>query len=423
MQEAFLHYIWKYQLFNFSNLKTTDGDLVEVIKQGIHNQNAGPDFNTAKIQIGETIWAGDVEIHVKSSDWNLHKHSKDKAYDTTILHVVYENDRVIKRSSGEVIPTIELKDRIHKGVNEKYEVLINNQSWIPCANNISKVDGFVINNWIDRLLVERLERKSKPIEDLLELTHNDWEEVAYIFIARSFGLKVNAVPFELLAKSIPLKILSKHKDNLLQIEALLFGQAGFLNQDFTDEYPNQLKKEYQFLRYKYQLTPLESSIFKFLRLRPANFPTIRIAQLARFIQNNAAVFSQVKKVNVLIDVKTIFDITLSGYWNDHYQLDKLSLLKLKTLGRTTIDTIVLNTIAPLLFLYGKKINEEQFQNIALKLLEEIKPEKNAIVEKWYDIGIKAKSAYQTQALLELKNEYCSHKKCLNCNIGNQILRN
>jgi len=276
--------------------------------------------------------------------------------------------------------------------------------------------------WLDRLLVERLEEKVIKIDKSLILNQNNWEETFYQFLARNFGVKVNAEPFEQLAKSIPLITLAKHKINLLQIEALLFGQAGFLDNDFTDDYPNKLKKEYLFLKKKYQLIPTKEESWKFMRLRPANFPSIRIAQFAALVFQSVHLFSKILAASSVKEIEHVFDLRLSSYWNTHYVFDKESTKRKKTLGKGTIHLIIINTIVPFLFLYGKKKANEDFTDKALRLLEEVKPEKNSIIKKWEELGMEPISAYQTQALLQLKNTHCKNKNCMNCAIGNAILK-
>ena len=293
MKEDLLHYVWRYQRFDFSDLKTTEGEPVQIQQIGEHNLHAGPDFTNARIKIGDTLWAGNVEMHLKSSDWLKHNHSADKAYKNVILHVVLNEDETIRRETGERIPCIELKKLIPNKLSKVYLKLLNNEQWIPCQHHFYKVKEMTKMLWLDRLLVERLERKTAYVEELLEKNKNNWEETFYQIIARNFGFKTNAEPFEQLARSLPLITLAKHKNNLMQIEALLFGQAGLLEKDFEDEYPNKLKKEYLFLQKKHSLNPVQNESWKFLRMRPASFPTIRIAQFAQLIFSSVHLFSKI----------------------------------------------------------------------------------------------------------------------------------
>lgn len=421
MTEEFLHYIWKYRLFDQKNLTTATGEPIEIIKTGEHNTDSGPDFFNAKMKIGKTTWAGNVEIHINSSDWEKHFHQKDNAYDNIILHVVYKVDKRLTRNNGEILPTLELKEKFDENSFKKYLNFKSNENWIPCQKQINSVSSFVIDSWLDRLLVERLERKSDSIIRSLQLNKNNWEETFYQQLARSMGSKVNAEPFELLAKSLSINILSKHKNNLLQIEALLFGQAGMLNTEFKDDYFAALQKEYHFLKQKFNLKPIEAHLWKFLRLRPVNFPTIRLAQIADLIYQSSYLFSKVIEAKNTKEIKKIFVTKTSEYWNDHYQFGKKSSKRKKSLGADTIDIIIINTIIPFLFVYGKQKNEDQYVDKALRFLEEISGEKNSIIEKWKSLKMPVRSAYYTQALLQLKSEYCDEKKCLQCAIGNKLL--
>lgn len=422
MTEELLHYIWKFRLFNQIDLTTTEGESVEIIKVGSHNTDSGPDFFNAKIKIGKTVWAGNVEVHVNASDWEKHAHQKDKAYDNIILHVVYNADKKIKRENRDYIPTIELKNKLLSEVIKNYNKLNNSFSWIPCEKQINETPSIIINSTLDKLLLERLELKSQTIIQALQLNKNNWEETFYQILARSFGFKTNAEPFELIAKSLPINVLAKHKNNLFQIEALLFGQAGMLDEYHSDKYALTLQNEYTFLRQKFKLKSIENHLWKFLRLRPANFPTIRIAQFASLVYQSSHLFSKILEAEKIKELKNLFQTSVSEYWQTHYNFGKPSTKKNKTLGDDSIDIIIINTIVPFLFVYGKYKKEEKFVERALYFLENMDAENNSIIQKWERAGIAAKSAYDTQALLQLKNEYCVNKKCLQCNIGNHLLK-
>lgn len=421
MKEELLHYVWRTKRFQFENLKTTEGESVQILQFGSYNSDAGPDFFNARIQIGDTFWAGNVEMHLKTSDWLKHKHHQDQAYDNVILHVVLEEDEILFRKSKSRIPCLELKNRIEPSLVKKYKKLNRNKYWIPCQEQLHAVADIHRNLWLDNLLVERLIHKTALIDIVLKETKNDWEGVFYRFLARNFGLKVNAQPFEDLARLVPLLLLLKHKNRLLQIEALFFGQAGLLEEDFDDLYPRQLKKEYAFLREKYALQALSKNTWKFLRLRPANFPTIRIAQLATLIYQTNSLFGKVLAAANVKEIENMFAVKLSNYWQEHYRFDKLSAKRKKTLGKSTIHLFIINTIAPFLFLYGQRKSEEKYKEKALQLLQELRPENNQIIQKWKQLGVEPESAYQTQALLHLKQQYCSKFRCLNCAIGHRIL--
>ena len=421
MTEEFLWYIWKFRLFDNNDLKTTDGESIQILKVGEYNSDAGPDFFNARIKIGTTMWAGNVEIHVNSSYWEKHFHQKDKAYNTIILHVVNEADMNLYRENGEPIPTLELKNRIPQNIFGKYLQFKSSKDWIPCEKQISSVDKFTLNHWLDRLLVERLERKSKAITDSLKQNKNNWEETFYQMLARNFGQKINSDPFELLAKSLPVSVIEKHKNNFLQIESLLFGVAGLLEKGFKDNYPNELQKEFRFLKQKFQLSSIDASLWKFMRLHPPNFPTIRISQFANLIYKSSHLFSKILEATTVAQIINLCNAETSEYWQTHYRFDKVSLKKNKKLGNTSIDTILINTIVPFLFVYGKEKGEEKFCDRALSFLEKLESENNSIIAKWKSIGINSKNSYETQALLQLKNEYCSKKKCLECSVGANLL--
>ena len=421
MTEEFLWYIWKFRLFDNNDLKTTDGESIQILKVGEYNSDAGPDFFNARIKIGTTMWAGNVEIHVNSSYWEKHFHQKDKAYNTIILHVVNEADMNLYRENGEPIPTLELKNRIPQNIFGKYLQFKSSKDWIPCEKQISSVDKFTLNHWLDRLLVERLERKSKAITDSLKQNKNNWEETFYQMLARNFGQKINSDPFELLAKSLPVSVIEKHKNNFLQIESLLFGVAGLLEKGFKDNYPNELQKEFRFLKQKFQLSSIDASLWKFMRLHPPNFPTIRISQFANLIYKSSHLFSKILEATTVAQIINLCNAETSEYWQTHYRFDKVSLKKNKKLGNTSIDTILINTIVTFLFVYGKEKGEEKFCDRALSFLEKLESENNSIIAKWKSIGINSKNSYETQALLQLKNEYCSKKKCLECSVGANLL--
>ncbi len=419
IQEEFLHFIWKNKLFDTNQLKSKQGDLIEIIHPGIQNTDAGPDFFNSKIKINNTTWVGTVEIHVKSSDWEKHNHQNNKAYDNVVLQVVLEDDKPIFRSNNELIPTIELK--FESKYYKNYNVLLENQLWISCQNDIDRIDPFIFSHWLTNLTIERLERKSKYIIEELHKNNNHWEETFYQIVARSFGSKTNADPFEWLAKSLPIGVLTKHKNSLFQIEALLFGQAGFLDEFFKDEYYKNLKKEYEFLQKKHNLKPIEKHLWKFLRLRPLNFPTIRLAQFAQLISKSSSLFSKIIESKTFQELINLFDVETSEYWKNHYKFGKASVEKNKKLGKSAIHLLIINTVIPFYFVYGLQKDNQFYKNKAIKFLEAIPPETNSIINNWKKLGIKVENAYISQALLQLKNEYCNEKKCLNCQIGNKII--
>jgi hypothetical protein len=421
MNENFLHHLWKLKLFNFKKLLTTTGEPIEVIKTGQHNSDAGPDFFNAQVRIGNTLWAGNVEIHLKSSDWKNHAHETDPAYDNVILHVVYENDEDVKRQDGSLIPALELKNKFDSRLWYNYKDLLQSNQWIPCQSHLKNVDEFTLSNWLDRMLTERLERKTETIFSSLLLNNNNWEETFYHHLAGNFGFRLNTLPFEMLAKSLPMIFLAKHKDHLNQLEAMLFGQAGMLENKFCDNYPHELSKEYLFLKNKFTLEPISLHHWKFLRLRPVNFPTIRIAQFAQLVHRSSHLFSKILDSDNLKQLENYFHVDVSDYWNTHFVFDKSSVQQPKHFGTSSVQNIVINTIVPFLFAYGKIKHSEIHQQRALELLDQTPSEKNSIVAKWREAGVESTSAYRSQALLQLRNAYCLEKKCLTCSVGNKII--
>ena len=421
MPEEFLHYIWENRLFNQQELKTENGEKIEIIHQGKRNTHAGPDFFNARIKIEDTIWAGNVEIHQKASDWNKHQHQNDKAYDNVILHVVENADMETNSTSGNPIPVIQL--HYPEKLARNYRELLDSKSWIPCEKQFHKVDPIHLQLGFNRLMIERLESKTQEILDKLEQNNNDWNETFYQFLARMFGFKVNALPFELLSRSLPLSILGKHRNNLFQLEALLFGNAGLLNDQLLgDDYFLSLREEYSFLYKKYKLKAIESHLWKFLRLRPVNFPTIRISQLEALIQKSEALFSKIVETEKLEDLRNLFHVKASEYWDTHYNFNKTTGKKMvKEMGDSSIQILIINVVIPFLFVYGEKQNKHFLKNRALDLLEQLPAESNSVTKKWNELGVNTRTAFETQALLQLKNNYCETKKCLNCQLGAKLV--
>jgi hypothetical protein len=423
MTEDFLHHTWKFRLFDNAQLTTTAGMRLKVLKPGEHNTHAGPDFFNARIALEDTQWAGNVEVHICASDWQKHQHTNDKSYDNIILHVVYNADQKLFRANGEEIPTLELKPLMKSQQFDKYLSLKESTAAIACTDQSKSVDTFVVNNLLDRLAAERLESKADAILQTLSLNRNNWEETFYLHLAKNFGFKVNAVPFELLAKSVPPATLAKHRDSLLQLEALLFGQAGWLEKPLKDTYPRQLQNEYKFLKQKFNLKPLEEHLWKFLRLRPANFPTVRVAQFAGLMHRSNNLFSMIIEAGPPKEIYKLLDVSCSDYWQNHFIFDKTSPVRKKNLGKSAVDNLLINTVAPFLFVYGKKNDEPIFMEKALALLVLTGAEENSVIGHWGSIGLKAANALQSQALLQLKNEYCRKKRCLDCSIGNFLIKN
>ena len=406
---------------------------MQVINPGQYNSNQGPDFSSAKILIDHTTWAGTVELHIKTSDWNRHKHQEDKNYNNVILHVVWEDDGsrnpiaigsvpADKRNRGPLsVPILELKSRVAKILLQRYEELMNSTAFIPCEKTIAVVRDITWKSWKERLLVERLLRKSGIVTAYLQQNNCHWEETFWWLLSRNFGMKVNAEAFEAVARSIPLNILAKHKNQIHQLEALLLGQAGLLEENFEEDYPMLLQKEYRFLQNKYNLQSIKLPVYS-LRMRPGNFPAVRLAELAMLVYESAHLFSKVKEIASTKDIRKFFEVTANDYWHYHYQFDEISSFKKKKTGAFTIDNIIINTVAPVLFAYGNYHRENSYKDKALKCLEEIDAENNLITKGFKQLNIENKNAWDSQALIELKNEYCNKKRCLECGAGNAILK-
>ncbi|CAN5754403.1 DUF2851 family protein [soil metagenome] len=421
MKEEFIHYIWKTKQFNPADLKTESGKAIKIIYPGEHNHSSGPDFFNAQLVIDDIAWSGNVEIHTKASDWLRHKHQHDEAYNNVILHVVFDSDLLLKNNYKQDFPTLVLRDRIDMKLYEKYLSLRKSKTKIACAAQLQDVPAIIKTSWLSRVVAERLERKVRALKTELEQNKNDWEETFYRHLTRQFGMKVNAEPFQWLSACVPYRMLRKQNDNLLQTEALLFGQSGLLPEKFSDTYTNALIREYSHLQVKYSIRPMPSHWWKFMRLRPNNFPTIRIAQLAGLFVRQRQLFRTCIETHDPVELKKIFATPASGYWNTHYRFGTVSVHSEKNLGAQAIDTILINTIVPFKFLYGKVKGDEQLQHDAISLLEKIDPENNKIIRDWDEHGIKPVSSAESQGLLELTKNYCDKKKCLSCEIGNYLL--
>ncbi|HLG35904.1 MAG TPA: DUF2851 family protein [Bacteroidia bacterium] len=421
MKEEFLHFVWQTKQFNAAGLAIKDGTPLEVINPGIYNRDAGPDFFNAQIKTGDQLWIGNVEIHVNASDWTKHKHEDDPAYNNVILHVVFNDDAPVKTNSGLLMPTLELKDRINKKQYIRFLRLYSSKDEIPCVKKIAEVEKVLITSWISRLLVERLERKVNLLKMELEHAGNDWDELFYRHMVRQFGMKVNAEPFQWLAAAAPFRLMARQNDNLLQTEALLFGQAGLLPGKQEDVYSGALIREYAHLKLKYEMQPMEAQSWKFMRLRPNNFPTVRIAQLAGLLYRRERLFTQCMQTKTIKKLHELLDVPASGYWETHYRFGKSSGRKPKRLGSQTIDSILINTIVPFKFLYGKHKSDQQLCSDALSLLDAIAAEDNRVIRTWKNLQIIPGNAGESQALVELTTNYCEKRKCLDCAIGCSLI--
>ncbi len=417
MTEQLLQFIWQFQHYNKNNLVSSKGDQIQIIQPGFHNTNQGPDFLHAQVKIADTTLVGSIEIHLNASEWSNHKHSSDSNYKNVILHIVWNNDKKLDVD----IPTLELNSRVSSILLDKYEYLMMNRSFIPCADQIHTVNEFTFTAWKERLMVERLQEKASLISEKLKNYNNHWEEIFWQVLAKNFGIKINSDAFESMAVSVPLSILAKHKNQLHQLEALLIGQCGLLEEDFTDDYAVMLQKEYRFLQKKYDLKPTHIPVY-FLRMRPANFPTIRLSQLSALIHNSNHLFSIIKEGESLKEIEKLFDVAANDYWHYHYVFDEETIFKKKTIGKQMIQNVIVNTVLPFLYAYGWYNNTEHYKEKAVLWATQLLPEQNTITKGFSDLGISNKSAFDSQALIQLKNKYCNHKRCLDCAVGNSILK-
>ena len=421
MKEDFLHHVWQFKKFDIVNLKTTKREPIQILNSGQYLQLAGPDFFNAQLIIGNQKWAGNVEIHLKSSDWYVHHHEKDANYDSVILHVVWEHDVPIFRSDNSEIPTLELKDYVPLEVLHKYQSLVAQKSWIYCENNISSIPQFVFENWQERLFFERLEIKSQFIFDLTAELNQDWEAVLFCLLAKNFGLNTNGEAFYKIAKAIPFSVVRKEAFQVENLEAIFFGHANLLGKEFQENYPKDLQKLYTYLSVKHQLSINNEADVAFFKHRPDNFPTIRLAQLASLYHSVPNLFSTIVEAKTLDDIYRIFNIGSNKYWETHYNFDKTSAKKKKILSKSFIDLLVINTIIPLQFAYAKSQQKELSQHV-VDFARSVSSEKNAIIDKFNTFGIESKSAYASQSLLQLKKNYCELGKCLHCAIGIHLLK-
>ena len=422
MKEDFLHYLWRFKKFETLNLRTTQKEQITIIKTGDYLELSGPDFFNAQIIIGDQKWAGNIEIHIKSSDWYVHGHEKDAAYENVILHVVWEHDTEIFGKNNVEIPVLVLKDYVASETINNYHSLVSPKSWISCEKQIAQIDEFVFTNWQERLFFERLERKSKFIYDLLEETNQDWEAVLFCLLAKNFGLNTNGNSFLQIARSIPFSIIRKESFEVENLEALLLGTSGLLDFEKEDVYFKDLKIRYFYLLHKYQLDRVYTDPVEFFKHRPDNFPTIRLSQLASLYNKHQNLFSKIVALKSVKSIYEVLNVSASLYWQNHYRFDKESPKKSKPLSKSFIDLLIINTIIPVQFAYAS-IMGESIEEDLIALLKEVLPEKNSVIDKFESFGISSKNAFDTQTLLQLKNEYCSHNACLKCAVGMELLRN
>lgn len=419
--EKLMQYVWKHRLWRSEDMVTNTGKKVRVVDPGLLNTDAGPDFFNAKIEIDGHMWVGNVEMHYRATDWKRHHHDSDKAYDSVILHVVAKDDAPVRRTNGELIPQLVLE--VSPQFNADYASLVGATIEVPCATKIKQVPHLTIVEWVEGLAFERLHGKVERIHQLLDSFNGSWEDVCYVTLARNFGFGINNDAFERLARRTPLRLLGKHSDSVLQIEALLFGQAGMLDaqKPGMDSYYNQLCTEYAFLSNKFQLTPMEKESWKLFRIRPQNFPYRRIAMLAQFIEGGFRMMNRILEAEGEKEMRSLFEVELSGYWTKHYTFGKPNERATATLSRSSTDIILINTVAPLLYAYGELTGNYEMTDKAIKLLEDLRAESNSIVSHFVAYGIDCPDALTSQALVQLKREYCDARKCIYCKIGHHLL--
>lgn len=423
MNEDFLHFIWKHSLFTTTELRTTDGALVQIQNKGFHNHHAGPDFLDARITVDSQLWAGHVEIHVNSSNWYDHNHHRDEAYDNVILHVVLEDDRAVFYPSGQAIPTLVIDKTLDWSYHRKYKRLLASTKWIPCEDSINKVESIKWTSFVHALAIRRLERKTGKVLELLELNKGDWEETAYQFLCTGFGFKVNADPMLQLARSLPLNTLRRHKDDLFQLEALLLGQAGFLQQPGEDAYAIRLHNEYSHLSRKFNLRPMPAAkVWKRFRMMPRNFPEVRLAQLSSYLHKQTDMVDRWLEFDSPRSFMNEMLVEPTSFWDEHYTLHKSSPLSSKKLGRESVEGLCINTVVPFLFCLGRFKASSLIEEKAIQLLEACRSEHNSITRGWRKLGFDAQNALESQGSIELRNEFCSTKKCLNCVLGTTLLK-
>ncbi|GLU54507.1 DUF2851 family protein [Dyadobacter frigoris] len=434
MNEDLLGFIWQFQYFDAVNLKTEEGETIQIIRTGHKNTNAGPDFSNSRIRIDGVEWIGSVEIHTKSSDWLLHQHSGDGAYESVIMHVVWENDIPIFRPDKTLLPVLSLKGLVRLSILERYASLMNVQEFyaspgIPCQEQFPIINELQKFSMLDRVLLERLDKKASKVLELYHANQQDWEETTYQWLGQHFGFKLNDPAFLRLTQIIPLKILQKHRSQFIQLEALLFGTAGLIPNKADDENPEDLyietlRREYQFLSNKYGTSYLQMNTheFKFLRLRPAGFPTIRISQFADLITKNGNLFSSIISAKNVQSLHRLFNLKQSDYWMHHFQFGKLSKSQVPVMGKDAVNLLIINAVVPLLVAYSKQRQQPDYLDKALNWLSEIPAENNRITREWETLGMKVKTAADSQSLIEWYNHYCTNKKCLECTVGAALVR-
>ncbi|MBS1634423.1 MAG: DUF2851 family protein [Bacteroidetes bacterium] len=423
MTEALLHHIWKFKLFNTSQFQGTQHEQIEIVDPGFHNSDSGPDFFSARIRIDGLLMIGNVEIHLKTSDWLKHHHQNDPAYDNLLVHAVFEHDVELQQNKANRVAVLELRPYISSSTLHRYSLIATNPNPICCGTGITSVPSITWNSWLNRMAVSRIEEKVDYIEHLYRFTAHDFEETLYILLARNFGFKTNAAPFELLAKQLPLKTIRKHLDHPLVVEALLFGTAGFLEEPYEEEYPRLLQNEFEFLKHKYQILPMKKELWKFMRLRPANFPPLRLAQLAAVFVKNESFFHLLETKPDIQTIRRFFNAQLHPYWHTHFKPGNLSVEKPKSIGNSSVSSIIINTIVPYLFFLSRHHQQESYIEYGLDLLSDLEPEKNMKTAGYEALGARINNALESQAVIHLHDNFCTAKRCLECSVAGFLLKN
>ena len=424
MQESFLHFLWRFQYFDRRDLRTEGGELLQVLHAGRPHTDAGPDFGGARLRLGNAEWVGNVEIHLRSSDWQAHAHQHDAAYDNVILHVVWHDDQPVWRPDGTRIPTLVLQHRASPGLLTRYQNLLHNQAPIPCASQFNRSSHLDRFSMLDRVLMQRLQQKAEGVEELWKANGGDWEETAYQLLARNYGFKLNGDAFLKLSQSLPLRILRKHRDQPLQLEAMLFGQAGLLEMENPDDYALSLRREHAFLSHKYGLEPhpMAAHEWKFLRLRPANFPTVRLAQFARLLAGEPSFLALLTGSESPKELYAALRVPQSTYWQNHYVWGKPSAAVVPSLGKASVENIAINSAVPLLVSYAQRGGGRGFLERAIAWLEQLPAEHNHVTDTWEELGLSIRNAFDSQASLAWYHHFCVPRRCLQCNVGVALLR-
>lgn len=420
--EQLLQFIWQQGLYEKHALRTTDGRPVQVLRPGRIQQHSGPDLEGAEIRIDGQLWHGTVEVHIRASEWNSHGHQYDPAYGNVVLHVVYEHDAEVRTHGGRLLPTVELMPRISSERIAMHQALMRGQGFVPCARQLPGMDHVLTGPWLERVLVERLERKTAAVEHLYAQLGRDPSATLYHLLARAFGMQVNAEPFAMLANALPLRIVQRYRDDAMRTEALLFGQAGMLQVDHVDDHPRQLQREHALLQRMHGLRPMPLAAWKFGRMRPLNLPTVRIAQFAQLIARCDGSFADLLQATRADQLYALFEVSAGDYWTTHFTFDRPSRAQPKHLGRIAAQHLIINALVPTLFALGRLQGRQVLCDRAMDILEQLPAEHNSLLDGWSILGLKADTAARGQALVELRNSYCVQKRCMECSIARQLLR-